>query len=120
MQWMKMAHSFLQSESNLLHYHFKFCYVVLHMAVKEFLKLTSKNGEIGHFDWSLLKESFHVTMKFHSYIPSNIKVCAEFSFTPHIYCFIWIQDIFSAVINTVRANKKSFKALDMNSAAHCN
>ena len=35
MQWMKMAHSFLQSESNLLHYHFKFCYVVLHMAVKE-------------------------------------------------------------------------------------
>ena len=54
-----MAHSFLQSESNLLHYHFRFCYVVL-------------------------------------------------------------QDIFSAVINTVRANKKSFKTLDMNSAVHCN
>ena len=86
-----MAHSFLQSESNLLHYHFKFCYVVLHMAVKSknFLKLTSKNGEIGHFDWSLLKESLQFTIKFHSYIPSNIKVCAEFSFTPHIYCFTY-------------------------------
>ena len=47
-----MAHSFLQSESNLLHYHFEFCYVVLHMLSKNFLKLTSKNGEIGHFDWS--------------------------------------------------------------------
>ena len=81
-----MAYSFLQSESNLLHYHFKFCYVVLHMAVKEFF---SKNGKIGHFDWSLLKESLQFTMKFHSYIPSNIKVCAEFSFALHIYCFIY-------------------------------
>ena len=115
-----MAHSFLQSESKLLHYHFKFCYVVLHMAVKEFLKLTFKNGEIGNFDWSLLKESFQFTMKLHSHILCNIKVCAEFSFTPHIYCFIWIQDIFSAVINAVRANKKSFKALDTNSAVQCN
>ena len=87
---------------------------------KNFLKLTSKNGEIGHIDWSLLKESCQLTLKFHSFIPSNIKVCAEFPFTPHIYCLIWIQDIFSAVINTVRANKKSFKALDMNSAVHCN
>ena len=33
-----MAYSFLQSESNLLHYHFKFSYVVLHMAVKEFFE----------------------------------------------------------------------------------
>ena len=41
------------------------------------------------------KESFQFTMKFHSYIPTNIKVCAEFSFTPH-------------------------KALDTNSAVHCN
>ena len=38
MQWMKMAHSFLQLESNLLHYHFKFCYVVLHMTAKEFFE----------------------------------------------------------------------------------
>ena len=38
MQWMTMAHSFLQSESNLLHYHFKFSYVGLHMAVKEFFE----------------------------------------------------------------------------------
>ena len=33
-----MAHSFLQSESNLLHYHFKFCDVVLHLAVEEFFE----------------------------------------------------------------------------------
>ena len=84
-----MAHSFLQSESNLLHYHFKFCYWFYIWLSKNFLKLTSKNGEIGHFDWSLLKESLQFTMKFHSYIPSNIKVCAEFLFTPHIYCFIY-------------------------------
>ena len=76
------------------------------------MKLTSKNGEIGHFDWSLLKESLQFTMKFHSYISSNIKVCAEFSFTPHITALYMDKDIFSAVINTVRANKKSFKALD--------
>ena len=55
------------------------------MALKKYLKLTSKNGEIGNFDWPLLKESFQFTMKFHSYIPCNIEVCAEFSFTPHIY-----------------------------------
>ena len=36
-------------------------------------------------------------MKFHSYIPSNIKVCAEFLFTPHIYCFIYGYRTFSAV-----------------------
>ena len=68
----------------------------------------------------LYLESFQFTLKFHSFIPSNIKVCAEFSFTPHIYCLIRIQDICSAVINTIRANKKSLKALDTNSAVHCN
>ena len=34
-------------------YHFKLAYVVLHMAVKEFSKPTSKNGEIGPFNLSL-------------------------------------------------------------------
>ena len=32
--------------------------VVLQMAVKKFSKLTSKNGEIGRFNQSLLTESF--------------------------------------------------------------
>ena len=39
-----------QSVSNLFH-HFKLAYVVLR---KEFLKPTSKNGEIGRFNRSLL------------------------------------------------------------------
>ena len=30
-------------------YHFKLAYVVVHMAVKNFSKPTSKNGEIGRF-----------------------------------------------------------------------
>ena len=39
-------------------------------------------------------------------------MCRIFIHTSHLLLYIWIQDIFSAVINTVRANKKSFKALD--------
>ena len=39
-------------------YHLKLAYVVLQMAVKEFLKPTSNNGEIGGFNQSLLIESF--------------------------------------------------------------
>ena len=35
-------------------YYFKLAYVVLHMAVKEFFKPTSKNGETGRFNRSLL------------------------------------------------------------------
>ena len=31
-------------------YHFKLAYVILQMAVKEFLIPTSKNGYIGHFN----------------------------------------------------------------------
>ena len=54
-------------------YHFKLAYVIIHMAVKEFLKPTSKNGETGRFNWSLLKESFQLTLKFHSSVPSNMK-----------------------------------------------
>ena len=39
-------------------YHFKLAYVVLHMAVKEFFKPISKNGETDRFNRSLLIESF--------------------------------------------------------------
>ena len=38
--------------------HFKFANVVLLMTVKEVFKTTSKNGEIGRFNKSLLIESF--------------------------------------------------------------
>ena len=57
MQWVKIAHSFLRSESVPL-YQCKLVYVVPHMAVKEFLKPTFKSGEIGRFNRSLLIESF--------------------------------------------------------------
>ena len=39
-------------------YHFKLAYVVLQMAVKDFSKPTSENGEICRFNRSLLIESF--------------------------------------------------------------
>ena len=55
----KIAHSFLQaSVRSVPRYHFKLAYVTLQTAVKEFFKTHSKNGEIGHFNLSLLKESF--------------------------------------------------------------
>ena len=38
-------------------YHFKLAHLVLHMAVKEFLKPTFEKGEIGRFIRSLLMES---------------------------------------------------------------
>ena len=38
-----------------------------------------------------------------------------------IYCLIWIHDIFSAVINTIKTTKNwCFQALGTNSAVHCN
>ena len=46
-------------------YRFKLAYVVLHMAVKEFSKPTSKNEEIGRFNRSLITESFQLTLEFH-------------------------------------------------------
>ena len=53
MQWMKIAHSFLRSVSDPL-YHFKLAYEMS----KNFFEPTSKNGEIGRFNWYLLMESF--------------------------------------------------------------
>ena len=41
-------------------YHFKFAYVVLHMAVNEFFETSSKNGEIGCFN---LESHFSLTLK---------------------------------------------------------
>ena len=59
LQRVKIIYSFSQFVSNLFQiYHFKLAYVVLHMAVKNFSKPTSKNGEISRFNRSLLKESF--------------------------------------------------------------
>ena len=46
-------------------YHFKLAYVVLNIAVKSFSKPTSKNGEMGRFNPSLLIESFYLTLKCH-------------------------------------------------------
>ena len=55
----KIAHSFLPvCLKSVPRYHFKLDYAVLQMAVKEFSKTTSKNGEIGHFNRSLHTEPF--------------------------------------------------------------
>ena len=54
-------------------YHFKLGYVALHLAVKEFSKPTYTNGEIGRFNRSLLMESFQLTLKFQSFVPSDVK-----------------------------------------------
>ena len=55
----KIAHSFLHSVSNLFHF------IILSLPIyfyiwlsKKFSKPTSKNGEIGSFNRSLLIESF--------------------------------------------------------------
>ena len=62
-------------------YHFKFAYVVLHMAVKS----TSGNGEIDRFNRALLIESFQLTLKFHSFIPSDMKITCRISTKPNNY-----------------------------------
>ena len=83
-------------------------------------KTISKNREMGRFNQSLLVESFlgdlgNVTNLFHLIL----KVHADFSFTSKIYCLIRIQDMLSAVINTIKTKNNCFKALGMNSAIHC-
>ena len=52
-----MERTFLHSAcvKSVLMYHIKLAFVVLH---KNFSKTTSKNGEIGRFNLSLLIESF--------------------------------------------------------------
>ena len=57
--WVKIAHSFLQSVSN------QFPVIILSLSMyfykwlsKNFSKTTSKNGEIGRFNRALLIESF--------------------------------------------------------------
>ena len=56
----KIAHSFLQSVSNLFHFmhDFKLAYLVLHAVVKEFFETPSKNGEMDRFKLAILIESF--------------------------------------------------------------
>ena len=56
MQRVKIAHSILQSVSNL--FHLIILSLLVHMTVKEFFETTSKNGDIGHFNRSLLIEAF--------------------------------------------------------------
>ena len=47
----KIAQSFfIVCVKSVPRYHFKLAYVILRMAVKEFFKPTSKNGDIGHFN----------------------------------------------------------------------
>ena len=70
----KIAHSFLQFVSNQFH----FIILILSMwfykwLSKNFSKPTSKNGEIGRFSRPLLIESFELTLKVHSFVPSNMK-----------------------------------------------
>ena len=62
----KIAHSFLQSVSNQFHV------VILSLPMlfykwlsKNFSKTTSKNGEKGRFNLSLLIQLFQVTLKCH-------------------------------------------------------
>ena len=62
----KIAHSFLQSVSDQFHV------IILSLPMefykwlsKNFSKPTSKHGEIGRFNRSLLKESFQLTLKCH-------------------------------------------------------
>ena len=55
---------------------------------KNFSKPTSKSGEIGHFNRSLLIESFWLTLKSHSFIASNIKSTCRIFMQPNIYCLI--------------------------------
>ena len=70
-------------------YHFKLAYVVIHMAVwlsKNFLIPIFKNVEMVHFHRSqliVILADLEISL-----IPSHMKVHAEFSFTPNIYCLI--------------------------------
>ena len=58
-QWVKIAHSFLQSASDqFLIIILRLAYVILQTAVKEFFETHFQNGEIGRFNRSLFIESF--------------------------------------------------------------
>ena len=61
-QRVKIAHSFLQPELNLFHFIIlSLTSIQFHIWLsKNFLKPTSKNGEIGHFD---LESHFSPTLK---------------------------------------------------------
>ena len=80
-------------------------------------------GKIFHFQnfWDVLmrKEQQH---------PPDwpiLKVCPAFILTlsglwaPGLIGLIWMQDILSAVINTIKTNNNCFKALGTNAAVHC-
>ena len=66
---MKIAHSFLVCVKSVSLYHFKLAYIVLHMAVKEFSKILSKNREIGRFN---LQNHFRSTLKISCSVLLNV------------------------------------------------
>ena len=85
MQWVKIAHSFLQSVLNLFHFSILSLPTSFYICLsKNSSKPVSKNGEIGRLIRSLLIESFQLTLKFHSFTSLNMKVHAEFLFIPNI------------------------------------
>ena len=73
-QLVKIAHSFSVCVKSAPLFHFKLAYVVLHMAVKEFIEIRIQQSRNRSFYQSLLIESFWLTLKFHSFNPSNINV----------------------------------------------
>ena len=75
-QLVKVAHSFKQSTSvkSVPLFHFKLAHVVLHMTVKEFFEIRLQQSRNRSFYQSLLIESFWLSLKFHSFNPSNINV----------------------------------------------
>ena len=117
-QQVKIAHSVSQYVSNLFIYHFKLAYVVLHTAVKEFWKPASKNGErnepfksvfadrviLADLEISLIHliQCGKYILNFHS----HVTVTAYYAYMTHFFSF--------------QKQKKSFKALDTNSAVFCN
>ena len=74
-QWVKIAHSFFVCVKSVPLYKFlKACLCSSTNGCQIiFLKPTSKNGEICRFNRSLLTESFQLTLKFHSFIPCDMK-----------------------------------------------
>ena len=99
-QRVKIAHSLLQSVSNLFHFLKAWLCSSTYSCQRIFWNLLLKNGEIGVLIGLYIKSRFSWPWNFTQSFHLMWKVNAEFSFTPNIYCLIWIQGIFSAVINT--------------------
>ena len=67
-----------------------------------FLKPTPQNGKSGRFNWSLFKETFQLTLKFHSFIPYNIPLyikSQETSFELKLCSLVLVPSLFKKEIN---------------------